>query len=96
MLQTFWSEPKVLNSAVNIQETGKYFESIQTYNLANKYFVKSVTEDKKEMSRLLLGVMYYNMGNKQDGEKLVQEAQKAGVEEADKVLEEIAKEEANK
>ena len=46
--------------------------------------------------RLLLGVMYYNMGNKQDGKKLVQEAQKAGVKEADKVLEEIAKEEANK
>ena len=95
MLQIFGSEPKVINSAVNNQEIGKYFESIKNYNLANKYFVKSVTEDKNEMSRLLLGVMY-NMGNKQDGKKLVQDAQKAGVKEADKVLEEIAKEEANK
>ena len=96
MLQIFGSEPKVINSAVNNQEIAKYFESIKNYNLANKYFVKSVTEDKNEMSRLLLGVMYYNMGNKQDGKKLVEEAQKAGVKEADKVLEEIAKEEANK
>ena len=32
------------------------------------------------------------MGNKQDGKKLGQEAQKAGGKEADKVLEEIAKE----
>jgi len=48
------------------------------------------------MSRLLLGVMYYNMGNKQEGKKLVEEAQKAGVKEADKVLEEIAKEEEKK
>ena len=48
------------------------------------------------ISRLLLGVMYYNMGNKQDGKKLVEEAQKAGVKEADKVLEEIAKEEEKK
>ena len=90
------SAMKVINSAVNNQEIAKYFESIKNYNLANKYFVKSVTEDKNEMSKLLLGVMYYNMGNKQDGKKLVQEAQKAGVKEADKVLEEIAKEEANK
>ena len=90
------SAMKVINSAVNNQEIAKYFESIKNYNLANKYFVKSVTEDKNEMSRLLLGVMYYNMGNKQDGKKLVQDAQKAGVKEADKVLEEIAKEEEKK
>ena len=90
------SAMKVINSAVNNQEIAKYFESIKNYNLANKYFVKSVTEDKNEMSRLLLGVMYYNMGNKQDGKKLVQDAQKAGVKEADKVLEEIAKEEVKK
>ena len=95
MLQIFGSEPKVINSAVNNQEIGKYFESIKNYTLANKYFVKSVTEDKNEMSRLLLGVMY-NMGNKQEGKKLVQDAQKAGVKEADKVLEEIAKEEVKK
>ena len=38
----------------------------------------------------------YNMGNKQDGKKLVEEAQKAGVKEADKVLEDIAKLEAKK
>ncbi len=31
------------------------------------------------------------MGNKQDGKKLVQDAQKAGVKEADKVLEEMGK-----
>ena len=96
MLQIFGSEPKVINSAVNNQEIGKYFESIKNYTLANKYFVKSVTEDKNEMSRLLLGVMYYNMGNKQEGKKLVEEAQKAGVKEADKVLEDIAKLEAKK
>ena len=36
------------------------------------------------------------MGNKQDGKKLVQDAQKAGVKEVDKVLEEIAKEEEKK
>ena len=89
------SAMKVINSAVNNQEIGKYFESIKNYTLANKYFVKSVTEDKNEMSRLLLGVMY-NMGNKQEGKKLVEEAQKAGVKEADKVLEEIAKEEVKK
>ena len=57
---------KVINAAVNNQEIAKYFESIKNYNLANKYFVKSVSEDKYEMSRLLLGVMYYNMGNKLD------------------------------
>ena len=96
MLQIFGSEPKVINSAENNQEIAKYFESIKNYNLANKYFVKSVTEDKNEMSRLLLGVMYYNMGNKQEGKKLVEEAQKAGVKEADKVLEDIAKLEAKK
>ena len=90
------SAMKVINSAVNNQEIAKYFESIKNYNLANKYFVKSVTEDKNEMSKLLLGVMYYNMGNKQDGKKLVQEAQKAGVKEADKVLEDIVKKEAKK
>ena len=90
------SAMKVINSAVNNQEIAKYFESIKNYNLANKYFVKSVTEDKNEISRLLLGVMYYNMGNKQDGKKLVEEAQKAGVKEADKVLEDIAKLEAKK
>ena len=40
--------------------------------------------------------MYYNKGNKKDVKKLGQDAQKAGVKEADKVLEEIAKEEVKK
>ena len=87
---------KLVNSGVNNQEIGKYFESIGNYILADKYYTKSLKEDKNDMSKLLLGVMYYNIGKKDEGKKLIQESQKAGVKEASKVLEQIKIEESKK
>ena len=87
---------KLVNSEVSNQEIGKYFESMGNYVLANKYYTKSFTEDKNDMSKLLLGVMYYNIGKKDEGKKLIQESQKAGVKESSKVLEQIKAEEAKK
>ena len=40
--------------------------------------------------------MYYNIGKKDEGKKLIQESQKAGVKEASKVLEQIKIEESKK
>ena len=87
---------KLVNSEVSNQEIGKYFESMGNYVLANKYYTKSFTEDKNEMSKLLLGIMYYNLGKKDEGKKLIQESQKAGVKEASKILEQIKIEESKK
>ena len=87
---------KLVNSEVNNQEIGKYFESMGNYVLANKYYTKSFTEDKNEMSKLLLGIMYYNLGKKDEGKKLIQESQKSGVKEASKILEQIKIEESKK
>ena len=87
---------KLVNSGVNNQEIGKYFESIGNYILADKYYTKSLKEDKNDMSKLFLGVMYYNIGKKDEGKKLIQESQKAGVKESSKVLEQIKAEEAKK
>ena len=87
---------KLVNSEVSNQEIGKYFESIGNYVLANKYYTKSFTEDKNEMSKLLLGIMYYNLGKKDEGKKLIQESQKSGVKEASKILEQIKIEESKK
>ena len=84
---------KLVNSEVSNQEIGKYFESMGNYVLANKYYTKSFTEDKNEMSKLLLGIMYYNLGKKDEGKKLIQESQKSGVKEASKILEQIKIEE---
>ena len=87
---------KLVNSEVSNQEIGKYFESMGNYVLANKYYTKSFTEDKNEMSKLLLGIMYYNLGKKDEGNKLIQESQKAGVKEAGNILEQIKTEESKK
>ena len=87
---------KLVNSEVSNQEIGKYFESMGNYVLANKYYTKSFTEDKNEMSKLLLGIMYYNLGKKDEGKKLIQESQKSGVKEASKILEQIKIEESKK
>mgnify|MGYP003594686907 FL=1 len=87
---------KLVNSEVSNQEIGKYFESMGNYVLANKYYTKSFTEDKNEMSKLLLGIMYYNLGKKDEGKKLIQESQKAGVKEAGNILEQIKTEESKK
>ena len=87
---------KLVNSEVSNQEIRKYFESMGNYVLANKYYTKSFTEDKNEMSKLLLGIMYYNLGKKDEGKKLIQESQKAGVKEAGNILEQIKTEESKK
>ena len=87
---------KLVNSEVNNQEIGKYFESMGNYVLANKYYTKSFTEDKNEMSKLLLGNMKNNLGKKDEGKKLIQESQKSGVKEASKILEQIKTEESKK
>ena len=87
---------KLVNSEVSNQEIGKYFESMGNYVLANKYYTKSFTEDKNEMSKLLLGIMYYNLGKKDEGKKLIQESQKAGVKEAGNILEQIKTEVSKK
>lgn len=88
------SAMKVINQQVTNQEIAKYFEARQGFELANKYFIKSIVEDKSDSSKLLLGVMYYNLGKKDEGKQLITEAQKAGIKEADQVLADIKKEEA--
>ena len=85
---------KVINPQVTSQEIAKYFEAREGFELANKYFIKSIVEDKSDSSKLLLGVMYYNLGKKEEGKQLITEAQKAGIKEADQVLADIKKQEA--
>ena len=92
----FTSKMKEINPKIKYIDMAVYFEQENNYVLASKYYSKSILIDKNDISKIKLGVMIYNFGKKEDGKKLLQQAQKEGIKDADKVLEEIAKEEAKK
>ena len=76
--------PKGLN-----KELGITYAGIGNAELSEKYFKKSINEDKDNESKMFLGQLYYLTGKQADGINLVKEAVSAKVKGADEVLKQM-------
>ena len=76
--------PKGLNKELGINYAG-----IGNAELAEKYFKKSINEDKDNEAKMLLGQLYFLVGKQTEGINLVKEAVNAKVKGADEVLKEM-------
>lgn len=89
------SELKKINSQVSNRDLGVYFAQYGNIDLANKYLLKAVNEDKNNDAILNLGIFYYNIDKKDEGKKQIAKAQSLGVKGANEAMEQIKKLEAN-
>ena len=89
------SELKEINSQVSNRDLGVYFAQYGNIDLANKYLLKAVNEDKNNDAILNLGIFYYNIDKKDEGKKQIAKAQSLGVKGANEAMEQIKKLEAN-
>lgn len=65
------------------------FTELGNPGLAEKYFKKSIVEDKDNQSKALLGELYAMLGNKTEAIKILKEAEKEKVEGASELLKKI-------
>ena len=89
------SELKEINSQVSNRDLGVYFAQYGNIDLANKYLLKAVNEDKNNDAIFNLGIFYYNIDKKDEGKKQIAKAQSLGVKGANEAMEQIKKLEAN-
>lgn len=76
--------PKGLN-----KELGITYAGIGNAELSEKYFQKSINEDKDNESKMFLGQLYFLTGKQTEGINLVKEAVNAKVKGADEVLKQM-------
>ena len=76
--------PKGLNKVIGIN-----YAEINNAELAEKYFKKSIKEDKDNESKMFLGQVYFLTGKETEGMNLVKEAVNAKVKGADEVLKQM-------
>ena len=88
------SEMKTVNNQLTNRDLGVYFAQYGNVDLANKYLLKAVNEDKNNDAILNLGIFYYNIGKKDEAKKLIAQAQSLGVKGADETMQQIKTAEA--
>ena len=88
------SEIKAIQPIAVNKNLGIYFAEAGNINLAEKYLRKAINEDKDNLSKVTLAIVYYNVGKIPEAKNLLNEASKNGVKEADEILQQIKEEEA--
>ncbi len=83
-LKTKTKTPKTLN-----KELGLYYAQLGSAQLSEKYLQKSITEDKDNESKAILGQLYATIGKKDEAVKLLKEAVAAKVQGADQILKQV-------
>ncbi len=91
-----YSEIKALKPESLNKNLGLHFAQVGNGELAEKYLRKSITEDKDNTAKVILGIYLYNVNRASEATTLLNEASKSGVKEADQVLNSIKEAEANK
>ena len=88
------SEIKTIQPIAVNKNLGIYFAEAGNINLAEKYLRKAINEDKDNLSKVTLAIVYYNVGKIPEAKNLLNEASKNGVKEADEILQQIKEDEA--
>lgn len=88
------SEIKAIQPIAVNKNLGIYFAQAGNINLAEKYLRKAINEDKDNLSKVTLAIVYYNVGKIPEAKNLLNEASKNGVKEADEILQQIKEDEA--
>ena len=88
------SEIKAIQPIAVNKNLGIYFAEAGNINLAEKYLRKAINEDKDNLSKVTLAIVYYNVGKIPEAKNLLNEASKNGVKEADEILQQIKEDEA--
>ena len=88
------SEIKAIQPIAVNKNLGIYFAEAGNINLAEKYLRKAINEDKDNLSKVTLAIVYYNVGKIPEAKNLLNEASKNGVKEADEILQQIKEDES--
>ncbi len=89
------AEIKAINDKITTRDFGIYFAEYGNVELANKYLLKAVNEDKDKDAILNLGIFYYNIGKKDEGKQLVTQAESLGIKGAAEAMQQIKTVEAS-
>ncbi|WP_369715633.1 hypothetical protein [Leptotrichia alba] len=88
-LNSIYNQLKSATPKITNKQIGIYFANIGEGPLSEKYLKKSISEDKDNESKVILGQVYAGQGKKAEAVKILQEAVNNKVNGASEILKEV-------